>query len=424
MSFARFAYSSLLYLLLPFIFLKLWWRGRANAAYRQRWAERLGRVQVTNQAKPIIGLHAVSVGETMAARPLIEHLLASYPDHTLWISSTTPTGSATVERLFGNRVQHSYLPYDTPTAVKRFLKTVQPKLMLVMETELWPNLYAACASAAIPLVLVNARLSERSARGYARVKTLTAETLQRVSLIAARESADAERFCALGAEPSKVKVLGNIKFDLAIPNQVKAQAQSLRASWGKRPVWVAGSTHSGEDAIVLSTQQQLLQQFPDALLILVPRHPERFAEVATLCEQMGLKYQRRSETADLQPETQVLLGDSMGELLLWYACADIAFIGGSFVDVGGHNPLEALAFAVPVLSGPYVYNFQDIYPALVNMGAAVLVDSPELLAHYLAAYLNDPSQREQAGKAGQLFLEQQRGVVERLMPYLDELLKA
>lgn len=424
MSLARFSYSCLLYGLLPFIFIKLWWRGRLNPAYRQAWGERLGYVKVVQAPQPCICLHAVSVGETMAARPLIEQLLIRYPEHKLWITSITPTGAATVERLLGTRVGRSYLPYDTPTAVKRFLQQLQPQLLLVMETELWPNLYAACAQAKIPLVVVNARLSERSARAYARIQSLTLETLASISLIAAREHQDAERFLALGAVPKQLKVLGNIKFDAPIATEVKAHAIELRRAWGERLVWVAASTHQGEDEFILQAHTELLRQFPDLLLILVPRHPERFAEVALLCEQTQLKYQRRSSAQVLANTSSVLLGDSMGELLIWYACADAAFVGGSLVDVGGHNPLEALAFGVPVVSGSYIHNFQDIYAELVKRGLAMLVDSPVLLAHHLAAWLGKPTARQQAGQAGQQFLEQQRGVVERLLPELDKLLNA
>lgn len=427
MHLARFTYSLLLYLLLPFVLMKLWWRGRTNPAYRQRWLERLGYINASVGLESVqagICLHAVSVGETMAARPLIEALLATYPELTVWISSTTPTGSATVERLFAQRVQHSYLPYDTPDAVQRFLNSLQPRLILVMETELWPNLYAACAERKLPIVVVNARLSERSARAYARVKPLVRATLAQVALIAAREEQDAERFQALGAIPSQIKVLGNIKFDAPIPTQVKVQASELRQAWGNRLVWVAASTHQGEDELMLQVHQQLVQQFPELLLILVPRHPERFNAVVSLCEQAGLNYQRRTELAVLQNSTAVLVGDSMGELLLWYACADLAFVGGSLVDVGGHNPLEALAFALPVLTGPYVHNFQDLYPTLVKLGIAILVDSPEVLAHHLAAYLANSTERQRVGQLGQQFLVQQRGVVERLLPELDRLLKA
>lgn len=424
MSLVRLAYSILFYLLLPFIFMKLWWRGRKNPAYRQAWQQRLGYLAPLKTNQPCICLHAVSVGEAMAAQPLIESLLANYPQHVLWISSTTPTGYATVKRLFAERVQQTYLPYDTPDAVQRFLRHLKPSLVLIMETELWPNLYAACAKHSIPLVLVNARLSARSARDYARIRPLASETLARVNLIAARETQDAERFQALGAPIARIKVLGNIKFDAPLPTQAKEQAACLRQAWGSRLVWVAASTHRGEDELILQAHQSLLGQFPDLLLILVPRHPERFEEVSALCAQTQLAYQRRSQETAVNQSTQILLGDSMGELLLWYACADVAFIGGSLVEVGGHNPLEALAFAVPVVTGPYVYNFQDIYPALVQVGAAVLVDSPEVLAHHLAAWLAHPVERQQAGQAGLQFLEQQRGVVERLMPELDRLLKA
>ena len=429
MSWRRLLYSILLYLLAPVVLLRLWLRGRKHPAYRQGLMQRFGfgldshaLISPVSTVPPVICLHAVSVGEAMAARPLIERLLQAYPDHALWVTSTTPTGFATVQRLFGGRVRQSLLPYDLPGAVQRFIKAVQPRLFLVMETELWPNLYAGLAQASIPLVLVNARLSGRSARGYARIAGLIRETLQHVHCIAAREAQDAERFQALGARASQVLVTGNIKFDLHLPAGLPEQGQALRSQWGERPVWVAASTHAGEDELMLQAHARLRQTFPSALLILVPRHPERFAAVADLCVSAGLPTVRRSEALSVQADTAVLLGDSMGELLLWYATADIAFIGGSLVESGGHNPLEALALGVPVLNGPHVHNFADIYPPLQQTGGALLVDSADKLAHHLAFWLNSRSEREQASLAGRHFLQQHQGVVERLLQIIQPLL--
>lgn len=422
----RFIYTLILYSLLPFIVLRLGWRGRANSAYRQRWRERfaLKRFNVPKQAQAVIVLHAVSVGETMAARPLVEQLLKTYPEHCIYLTSTTPTGSSTVQRLFGERVTHSYLPYDLPGAVARFLDQVRPCLFLVMETELWPNLYAGCAQRGIPLMLVNARLSTRSVRGYQRVAGLVNQTLQAVQLIAAREQQDAQYFQQLGAAAERIQVCGNIKFDLSFPEQALQQAQAWRQQWGTRPVWVAASTHAGEDEQLLKIHAQLRQRWPDLLLILVPRHPERFEAVAALCAAESLTLVRRSQQATPQPNatTAVLLGDSMGELQSWYAAADMAFIGGSLVDVGGHNPLEAAWCAVPTLTGPYSHNFVDIYPPLIAAGGAVQVESASDLADHLAAWLTNPSERQEAGRAAQQFMQAQQGVVVQLMSHIQSLM--
>ncbi|MEZ5536098.1 MAG: lipid IV(A) 3-deoxy-D-manno-octulosonic acid transferase [Thiolinea sp.] len=416
MSWRRFLYSLAFYLLQPLLWLHLLWRGRKNPAYYRRWSERAGFVDAPeNPAVPVICLHAVSVGETMAARPLIEQLLAELPDYQLWITSTTPTGSDTVQRLFGQRVAHSYLPYDTPGAVQRFLKRVQPKILLIMETEVWPNLFAACARKKIPLLLLNARLSSRSLQRYQKVQGLVAETLQKTAVIMARTEQDAEHFRLLGAGPAAVRVSGDIKFDVSAADEVRLKGQHLRERWGKRPVWCAGSTHEGEDELILSAHLSLRTVFPDLLLILVPRHPERFEAVAGLCRERGISLVRRSNAGQVGPDTAVLLGDSMGELQLWYAASDIAFVGGSLVKVGGHNPLEAVAFAVPVVSGRYIHNFADMYPVLLACGAAELVDSCADLTDHLRYWLSDNVARQTAGQAGRRLLDEHRGVTNGLL---------
>ena len=420
MSWRRFLYTCIVYLLLPVLLGRLFWKGRGNKAYSQRWSERLGFVSASGQGNrsgqahlPVICLHVVSVGETMAARPLVEQLLVQFPEYRLWVTSTTPTGSDTVLRLFGERVEHSYLPYDTPGAVRRFIKHVQPALFLVVETEIWPNLFAACAQQRIPLLLVNARLSERSVRRYQRFPGLVAETLQCVTSILARGEQDAEHFRSLGAMP--VEVAGDIKFDVVVDERIHQQGQALRRNWGQRPVWCAGSTHEGEDVLLLAAHLQLQKIFPDLLLILVPRHPERFAAVAELCLQQGVKPARRSCDDPVTDDTFVLLGDSMGELLLWYAASDIAFVGGSLVAVGGHNPLEAHYFSMPVLSGQYTHNFSDLYSVLVDAGAVVQVNSTIELQNQLSDWLADDPARQVSGRVGKQLLEKNRGVTTRLL---------
>jgi len=422
MSWRRFLYTVAFYWLLPILLGRLLWKGRSNKAYHQRWQERLGfvsfaaqRASVDESVKPVICLHVVSVGETMAARPLVEQLLTHLPEHTIWITSMTPTGSDTVRRLFGDRVEHSYLPYDTPGAVRRFIKRVKPTIFLVMETEIWPNLFAACAHQRIPLLLINARLSERSVRRYQRIRGLVGETLRHVNGIMARSEQDAEHFRSLGAWAVSVEVVGDIKFDLFVDEHISMAGNNLRKEWGQRPVWCAGSTHEGEDVLMLEAHLQLREQFSDALLILVPRHPERFTAVAELCQQHGVKSARRSSGDPVTEDTAVLLGDTMGELLLWYAASDVAFVGGSMVPVGGHNPLEALHFSIPVLSGGYTHNFPDLYPTLVNAGAVLPVDSTDELQHGLSAWLADDKSRKIAGSTGRQLLDENRGVTTRLL---------
>ncbi len=400
-------------------------KSRANKAYRQRWTERFAWGNPIASSKQsgnqrVICLHAVSVGEVMAAQPLLEALLHQMPAYRLWVTTTTPTGSDAVRRLFAdeldaNKLEHSYLPYDLPGAVKRFLTSAQPTLLLVVETELWPNLYAACARRAIPLLLLNARLSESSVRRYQKIGGLTTETLDCVTGIMARSEQDATRFRQLGADPMKVEVTGNIKFDITPDPDLAVRGAEVRQQLGQRPVWCVGSTHQGEEEILLLVHARLLQQFPDLLLILVPRHPERFDTVAELCSASGFPLARRSQQTLATVEHSVLLGDSMGELLLWYAASDLAFIGGSLVPVGGHNPLEALAFGIPVISGQYVHNFPDLYPLLQVTQSARLVESADELNDVVQDWLLHEDKRRNAGQSGQKVLQENRGVVRRLM---------
>lgn len=415
MSWRRALYTGLMWLLIPVFILRLFWRGRVNPKYRERMTERLGFVNTRNTTKPCIWLHAVSVGETIAARPLIERLLVDYPDYDIWITTTTPTGSDTVKRLFADRVKHSYFPYDIPLFISRFLQRVQPSLVIIMETELWANLFHRCQQKKIPLVVCNARLSERSFEGYQKLSGLVAETLQQVHFIAARSEQDRKYFRQLGVPKSRIQAIGNIKFDLQLPDGLSEQAKTLRQQWGEeRLVLVAASTHEGEDEALLSIYKQLISQYPQLLLILVPRHPERFHAVIQLCEQTELVTNTRSQFDEVSPQTHLLVGDTMGELLLWYAAADIAFIGGSLIEHGGHNPLEAAAFDLPVISGQYVHNFMDIFPLLERQGGAVLVKSALELQQQLEQWILQPQERLKCGEqAGKLLLEN-KGVVQSL----------
>ncbi|KQO44302.1 3-deoxy-D-manno-octulosonic acid transferase [Pseudomonas sp. Leaf83] len=419
----RLLYTLLLHLALPLIALRLALRARKAPAYARRINERFSLGLPTMQPGGI-WVHAVSVGESIAAAPMIRALQAQYPELPITVTCMTPTGSERIQAMFGNSVQHCYLPYDLPWASARFLDRVQPCLAVVMETELWPNHIHQCAKRGIPVALANARLSERSARGYARFAKLTAPMLAELSLIAVQTQAEAQRFLTLGARPECVEVTGSIKFDLKIDAELLQRAVELRRQWQaeQRPVWIAASTHAGEDEIVLTAHRQLLATWPDALLILVPRHPERFNSVHELCISEGLKTRRRSMGEAVQASDQVLLGDTMGELLFLYALADIAFVGGSLVANGGHNLLEPAALGKPVLSGPHLFNFLEIAAQLREAGAMSEVENAMQLADKVAALLNEPSEMLRMSQAGLSVLKANQGALERLLEGLQRLL--
>lgn len=407
----RYLYTLIFNLLIPLFVLNLLWRSRKNPAYRQRIEERFGYVPRRHDANRCLWVHTVSVGEVMAARPLIERLLQDYPHDTVWVTTTTPTGSAMVKRFWEGRVQHSYCPYDLPDGLARFMRRVRPSLLMVVETEIWPNLYKACANRHIPMLMVNARLSSRSSKAYAQWGGLVRDTLLCTDWIGARSPTDAEHFLQLGANPQRVSVCGNLKFELQIPTHLVDQAHTLRTQWGQRPVWVAGSTHAGEDETVLRVFQQLRHSIPHLLLILVPRHPERFTTVKTLCETEGWVTATRSSQQPVLPVTDILLGDTLGELLQWYACADIAFIGGSLVPHGGHNPLEAAALAVPTMSGTHTHNFADIFPSLFAAKGAVQVADEANLFTQALHWLQDDVARHHAGQQAQAYFTRNQGAL-------------
>ena len=412
-------YSLVSYGLVPLFLLYLLYRGRRAPAYRLRWRERFACYRTPPEAVDI-WLHAVSVGEVEAAVPLIQALLQRNSNQKLLITTTTPTGSARVVALFGDRVQHCYLPYDLPDAVGRFMRLFQPKKAIVMETEIWPNLYRACWQRSIPLTIVNARLSERSARRYHKLASLVAETLNFVSAIAAQSQQDAKRFIALGAADERVVVSGNIKFDQPPDELSESEAVTLRqALFGDRPCWIAASTHEGEEAKVLTAFRAIKAQLPAALLILVPRHPERFEPVASLCRGAGFTLVKRSDQRSCNASDDVFLLDTMGELKRFYRLSDIAFIGGSLVPTGGHNLLEAAAVGIPVLFGPSMDNFAAIADSVLGQDAAIQVADEQQLAVEVERLLTDAAERSEVGERGRQFVERNRGALDRVMALID-----
>jgi 3-deoxy-D-manno-octulosonic-acid transferase len=398
--------------------IRLWLRARKAPAYAKRIGERFSCAMPAMQPGGL-WVHAVSVGESIAAAPMIRALLQRYPHLPITVTCMTPTGSERIQAMFANepRIQHCYLPYDLPCAARRFLDRVQPRLAVIMETELWPNHIHECARRRIPVALANARLSERSAKGYGRFGKLTGPMLAEMSLFAVQTEAEAQRFRDLGARAQTVEVTGSIKFDLAIDPQLLQRAAELRAQWQaqERPVWIAASTHDGEDEVVLAAHRQLLASHPDALLILVPRHPERFNAVYELCRQQGFATVRRSTGEPVSAATSVLLGDTMGELLFLYALADSAFVGGSLVPNGGHNLLEPAALAKPVLSGPHLFNFLEIAAQLRSAGALQEVEDAQGLALAVQRLFELPSDAQRMAEAGLKVMRTNQGALQRLL---------
>lgn len=421
-----FLYSVLLLLATPLLLLYLLLRSRKDPAYRQRFAERFAFKLPAAWAKEGIVLHTVSVGEFNAAKPLIKQLLLFYPQLPLTITCTTPTASAAILKLqaeqmeFGRKLEHCYLPFDYPVLVRRWLQWMQPQLLLILETELWPNLVASCKALSIPTLVVNARLSARSAKGYRRFSALTQPMLKNISQILTQDIASSRRFLALGAK--HVQVAGNLKFELDVPKSSTQLALSLKPLVQGRIVWVAGSTHAGEDEVLIQAYQQLKTLFPQLLLVLVPRHPERFDVVAQLLQQQQLNFIRRSLNGLPDATTEVWLGDSMGELLSWYQLADFVFIGGSLINRGGHNPLEAMAFGKTVLSGPHVFNFQLVFQLLQQQQAYFQVADVDDLIDTVSQLIQQPELAEQTGLKGLKLYQQQQGAVARIMAQVNHLL--
>ena len=416
-------YRWLLRIIFPLIPIRLLWRSLRNPEYRKRWGERFGFVHPLT-SKKVIWIHAVSVGEVNAAALLIPALLESYPDFHILVTTMTPTGSKQVRTILGDKVEHVYVPYDYPSAVKRFLERTHPDFAIVMETELWPNLFHACGARNIPILVSNVRMSEKSMKGYLRFPHLSRSTLSNVSYFAVQGQDDAERMIRIGAPKDRVAVTGSIKFEIDIPASQRETAEVLRREWGQnRTIWIAASTHEGEDEIILSTHRKLKERFPELLLVLVPRHPERFASVERLARRGGFNVLLRSQQKfEIEPEVDVLIGDTMGELQLFFGAVDIAFIGGSLVPTGGHNLLEAAAVGTPVAVGPYTFNFKEITRLAIERGHTIQISSAAELSGVIAKLIEHPEQRAAAGEAGEKLVQENRGALARNIEIINRLL--
>jgi len=419
----RLIYTALIYMAAPVAFAFTAWRGVSDPAYRERMSERFGFTRLRS-ADPVIWVHAVSVGEVQAVAPIVRTLRQRYPRRALVMTTATPTGAQLVRSLFGASVSHCYLPYDLPGAVRRFLNRTRPAVAIIAETEVWPNLFRECARRQLPIVLANARLSEKSVRRFRWLAGLFRDALAHDIVIAAQTRADADRFIAVGADPSRTLVTGNIKFDMQIPESARTQGQALRAGFAQRFVWVAGSTHDVEEQILLDAHRRVQAQRSDALLVLVPRHPDRFERVKSWLTTTGIKYAVRSKQETVTAETGILLVDTLGELLSFYAAGDVAFVGGSLVPVGGHNLLEPAALALPILSGPNNSNAADVARRLVESGAAKIVHSANELSTALLALCNDTALRKSMGAAALDIFETNRGAVANVMKLIEPLVPA
>lgn len=414
-------YSLSLALLSPLILLYLYAiRGNKQSAYRQNFLERLG-IYSTEIPKHAVVFHCASVGEVLAATPLIKTFIQQNPLENILVTCNSPTGRVQIEQNLGNTVTVCYLPIDFYFSSKRFIHHVQPKLLVMLETELWPNLFAHARQLNCPINIINARLSEKSFLGYQKIAPLSRFIMQHINTLASHNDEDAQRFIRLGLEPHKVMVTGSIKFDIQLTKHDKNTANQLKQTFSERPIWVAGSTHPGEHEQILAAHQILLNTHPSALLIIAPRHPEQFNKVEALLTQSPLQHCRRSSTFD--PKSQVLLADTLGELKMLFGCADIAYIGGSLIERGGHNPLEAAAFSLPILTGPHVYNFAHIYPLLFELNAATKVSNSQELASLLNTLLNDEPQRKTQGKQALACLARNQGAITKTLNLLQSQLK-
>jgi len=405
---ARWLYSLTVYLLSPLI----WWRVWREWAPTHPRRERLGLISICGD-RPRLWLHAASMGEVVTATPLIRALLKDHPDHDLVITTMTATGAERVRQTFGERVSHYFLPLDFPGSARRFIQRLEPRLAIIAETELWPNLLATCQRQNVPVVVANGRLSPGAFRLYRRFGALSRGMLETIAWIGAKSALDSDRFLTLGASPSRVAVTGALKFDLDVDEATREASRRLRASWGARPVWVAGSIHPGEDEQILVAHAMLKRRFPEALLVLVPRHPQRFDEVNAHCLEAGEQVLRLSTEPTLTAATTLLLGDTMGDLMTLYGCADVAFVGGSLVSIGGHNLLEPAALGVAVVSGPYLDNLREIADTLTQSDARVEVEDGQTLGEALVALLSDDERRHRLGEAGRAVVAANRGALAR-----------
>ena len=418
----RFLYNVLIYFAAPIALLLQVWRGLRDPTYREGRGERFGFGEQLEGRT--IWIHAVSVGEVQAAGPLVAQILERHPGHRVVLTTVTPTGRARARQLFGDRVYLRYVPFDLRGSVKRFFDRVRPRLAIILETELWPNLYAECGRRGVPLVLASARLSPRSVRWYRWLVPLFRQALSNGIVIAAQSAADAERFRSIGAAKERTHVAGNIKFDFELPPEIKARGRRWRGENAPgRMIWVAGSTHEDEEEMVLDAHRRVLERFPQALLVLVPRHPNRFDSVRELLARRQEAAAFRSNGSTIDATTAVMLGDTMGELMLFYAAADVAFVAGSLVPIGGHNLLEPASIGLPVLTGPHNFNSEEIAQLLLDAGAARVVTDPLQLAHSVSGLFADPECRAAMGAAGKAVLDANRGALGRLLGLIEPLVR-
>lgn len=409
-------YRLALYVAFPIILLRLLWRALREPRYFEKLPQRLGLgFRAVRPNAGGVWIHAVSVGEVNAAAPLIEYLLKHDPKKPIIVTTMTPTGAERVKTTFAERVQHCYLPYDYPGAVRRFLNHASPCLAIVMETEIWPNFIAGCNRLSIPLLYVNVRLSERSYRGYQRFSSLIKPTLEKINRFAVQNEADAQRLIRLGAPAAAVTVTGSIKFDIELKPEVIKSAQALRNEWGQaRLIWVVGSTHEGEEATILKTFAQLRTEFKSLLLVIAPRHPQRFATVFRLCARDYQTVLRSQTTGSLGEEVDIYIADTIGDLPMLIAAGDVAFIGGSLMPIGGHNVLEASAAEVPVVFGKHMFNFSEIAELLLQNDAAIQVMNDKELTEAMQRLLASQSLREKYAKRGKDIVAKNSGALEKI----------
>ncbi|MFK8068162.1 MAG: lipid IV(A) 3-deoxy-D-manno-octulosonic acid transferase [Gammaproteobacteria bacterium] len=423
-------YSFLLFISLPVIFARLYFKGRLNPMYRQRWKERLAIIPEIkkNNSQKLIWIHAVSVGEVEATLPLVKKLFSEYSDLHIIMTTTTPTGAETVARRypeqFNKQIKHFYIPYDLTILINRFIKKINPDLLIILETEVWPNLIHVCDQKNIPVLLANARMSKRSAKGYKRFSSLSQPTFSKLNAVAAQTDQDAERIISLGAIADNVVVSGSLKFDQKLPVDINKRSLELRKKLGsKRPIWIAASTHEGEEEKILAAHAEVIKTLTNCLLILVPRHPERFDHVYNLCEKAGFKTNRRSvekNNIQQQSDNQIYMVDTMGDLLLCYGAADVAFVGGSLAEIGGHNLLEPASLGIPVIMGPHTFKIEKIFQTFVDENAAVCVNNTGELADKILKYLENDQKRFATGKRARDLVERNQGSAQRHIDLIKE----
>ncbi len=418
----RFIYTILTYSLLPFYIFFWIVKGVMNNTYWDRINQRFGfGYPILDEGT--IWIHAVSVGEVQASVPLVEALKVRYPDKEILITTVTPTGSQQIRNTFKDSVYHCYIPFETSFSIKAFFDAVRPSIALILETEIWPNLYNECGKRKIPLVLVSARISVKSLRSYKRLLPLFRETLSHGILIAAQSSVDAKRFISLGADKDKTWVMGNIKFDFNLPADMDVQGINFRSKkFGNRPVWIAASTHEGEELEILKAHRRILKTIRNMLLIIVPRHPERFAKVEQLLKTEKWRYTTRSSSQSVADICEVFLLDSIGELLLFYSVSDIAFVGGSLIPIGGHNLLEPASLSLPILTGIYMFNQQEMTDLLVEASAVRIVKDKAEIVNNVLSFHNDKEASKNSGAKARMIVEKNKGALTSLMRRLDHIL--